>query len=133
MSAAACWCTLKTDRQVHAFLPFGAATDSFRRQGSTRSGDRHPPGNSTKTGISDGQWVWIETPRGKIKQRARLTDEVHPAMVRVQIPAMPGAEPSLHGVWESNSNVLCPCDPEQRNPEVGGWPHTALLCKVYAS
>ena len=57
-----------------------------------------------------------------------------PAMVRVQhgwwFPEKPAAEPSLHGIWESNSNVLCPVEPEYCNPEVGGWPHTALLCKV---
>ncbi len=85
--------------------------------------------------ISDGDWIWIETPRGKIRQRARLTDEVHPSMLRAQhgwwFPDKPGAEPSLHGVWESASNVLCPVGAEYCNPEVGGWPHTALLCKAY--
>jgi len=34
--------------------------------------DIHPE-TAQKLWISDGQWVWIETPRGKIKQRARLT------------------------------------------------------------
>jgi thiosulfate reductase/polysulfide reductase chain A len=93
------------------------------------------PETARKLGVSDGDWIWIETLRGRIKQRARLTDEVHSAMVRVQhgwwFPDMPGAKPSLHGVWESNSNVLCPVDAEYCNVEVGGWPHTALLCKVY--
>jgi thiosulfate reductase/polysulfide reductase chain A len=93
------------------------------------------PETARKLGVSDGDWIWIETLRGRIKQRARLTDEVHSAMVRVQhgwwFPDMPGAKPSLHGVWESNSNVLCPVDAEYCNAEVGGWPHTALLCKVY--
>jgi anaerobic selenocysteine-containing dehydrogenase len=96
--------------------------------------DIHPK-TAQELGISNGDWVLIETPRGKIRQRARLTDEVHPAMVRAQhgwwFPGMSGAEPSLHGIWESNSNVLCPIGPEYCNPEVGGWPHTALLCKVY--
>ena len=96
--------------------------------------DIHPE-TATRLGIAEGDWVWIETPKGKIKQRARLSDEVHPAMVRVQhgwwFPQMPGEEPSLHGLWESNINVLCPIDPEYCNVEVGGWPHTALLCKVY--
>ena len=93
------------------------------------------PNTAMEKGISDGDWIWIETPRGKIRQRARLTDEVHPAMVRVQhgwwFPNMPAAEPSLHGIWQSNSNVLCPVGPEYCNVEVGGWPHTALLCRIY--
>ena len=95
--------------------------------------DIHPE-TAQELGISDNDWVWIETLRGKIKQRAHLTDEVHPAMVRVQhgwwFPEEPGTEPSLHGIWESNSNVLCPIGAEYCNPETGGWPHTALLCKV---
>jgi thiosulfate reductase/polysulfide reductase chain A len=95
--------------------------------------DIHPK-TARELGISNNDWVWIETQRGRIKQRARLTDEVHPAMIRVQhgwwFPEKPGAEPSLHGVWESNSNVLCPVGPEYCNAETGGWPHTGLLCKV---
>jgi anaerobic selenocysteine-containing dehydrogenase len=93
------------------------------------------PTTARELDISDNDWVWIETPRGRIRQRARLTDGVHPAMLRAQygwwFPGKPAAEPSLHGIWESNSNVLCPVSAEYCNPEVGGWPHTALLCKVY--
>ena len=96
--------------------------------------DIHPE-TAAKLGITDGDLVWIETLRGKIQQKARVTEEVHPTMVRVQhgwwFPKMPGAEPSLHGVWESNANVLCPVDKAYCNVEIGGWPHTALLCKVY--
>lgn len=96
--------------------------------------DIHPK-TAGELNISDNDWVWIETPRGRIKQRAHLTDAVHPAMMRAQhgwwLPGEPAAEPSLYGIWESNSNVLCPVGAEYCNPEVGGWPHTALLCRVY--
>jgi thiosulfate reductase/polysulfide reductase chain A len=96
--------------------------------------DIHPE-TAMALGIADGDWVWIETLRGKIRQRARLCDEVHPSMIRVQhgwwFPNMLGGEPSLHGLWESNANILCPIDPEYCNVEIGGWPHTALLCRVY--
>jgi len=95
--------------------------------------DIHPQ-TAKSLGIADGDWVWIETLRGKIKQRARLTDEVHPSVVRVQhgwwFPEMPGEAPSLHGLWESNDNILCPVDSEYCNVEIGGWPHSALLCRV---
>ena len=96
--------------------------------------DIHPE-TAEKLGISGNDWIWIESPRGKIRQRARLTDEVHPAMLRAQygwwFPDKPAAEPSLHGLWESSANVLCPVGAEYCNPEVGGWPHTGLLCKAY--
>lgn len=96
--------------------------------------DVHPL-KAKELGIAEGDWIWIETQRGKIKQRARLTDTVHPAMVRVQhgwwFPQMLGKEPSLHGLWESNANILCPVNREYCNIEIGGWPHTALLCRIY--
>jgi len=95
--------------------------------------DIHPQ-TAKSLGIADGDWVWIETLRGKIKQRARLSDEVHPSVVRVQhgwwFPETSGEAPSLHGLWESNANVLCPVDPEYCNVEIGGWPHSALLCRI---
>lgn len=96
--------------------------------------DIHPE-TARGLGIADGDWVWAETVNGRIKQRARLTDEVHPAVVRVQygwwFPQMPGEEPGLHGVWESNANILCSIDPEYCNAEVGGWPLSGILCKIY--
>jgi len=95
--------------------------------------DLHPI-TARELGISDNNWVWIETPRGRIKQRARLTDEVHPSMLRAQygwwFPDSAAAEQSLFGIWESSSNVLCPVGAEYCNPEVGGWPHTGLLCRA---
>jgi len=36
----------------------------------------------------------------------------------------------LFGVFESNANMLCPDGPEFCSPEIGGWPHTALLCRI---
>ncbi|MGD8285558.1 MAG: hypothetical protein PVG08_15680 [Desulfobacterales bacterium] len=31
---------------------------------------------------------------------------------------------------ESNVNILCPDASEFCNPEIGSWPHSALLCRV---
>jgi hypothetical protein len=42
-----------------------------------------------------------------------------------------GAEPSLHGVWKSNCNVLTDDEPDSCNPISGGWPLRGLLCKIY--
>jgi len=36
----------------------------------------------------------------------------------------------LFGVFESNANMLCPDGPGCCSPEIGGWPHTALLCRI---
>lgn len=53
--------------------------------------------------------------------------EVHPSMVSVQhgwwFPEKPGQDPELHGLWDSNANVLTPMGEEFCSPEVGGWPY----------
>ena len=76
----------------------------------------------------------VVTPQGSIRVRAQLTDIVDPRLVDVHhgwwFPERQEAEPELFGVFESNANVLCPDGPEFCSPEIGGWPHTALLCRI---
>ena len=85
--------------------------------------------------ITDGDWVWIETRKGRIKQRARLVFGIDEKCVKTMhhfwYPEMPGEEPYLHGLWISNTNVLTEDDPELCDPVFGSWPHSALPCKVY--
>ena len=80
------------------FRQFGAG---FREQQPDPVTEIHP-NTAKKNGITDGQWIWIESPRGNIKQRARITTAVHPMVVSVQshwwFPEKPGEEPSLHGL-----------------------------------
>jgi thiosulfate reductase/polysulfide reductase chain A len=104
--------------------------------------EKHPdplveihPDTAKKLGIVNGDWAYIETRRGVIKQRARVTRGIHPKVVNVEshwwFPEQPAQEPWLHGLWQSNANVLTMDDPEACDPLTGGWPVRALLCKVY--
>jgi len=108
--------------------------DSLRKQ--------HPepivqinPQKAAELGIDDGDWVWIETPRGRVRQKCQYFKGINPRVVQAQhgwwFPELPGEEPWLHGVWESNINVVTADDPEQCNKISGNWPLRALLCKVY--
>ncbi len=85
--------------------------------------------------IADGDWVWIETRKGRIRQRARLTFGIDQTCVKTQhhfwYPELPGEEPYLHGLWESNTNVLTEDDPELCDPVFGSFPLTSIPCKVY--
>ncbi len=96
--------------------------------------DIHPD-TARELGIADGDWAYIETRRGVIKQKARLTTGIHPRVVNVEshwwFPEQPAQEPWLHGVWQSNANVLTLSDPEACDRLTGGWALRALLCKVY--
>jgi len=88
------------------------------------------PDTAGSLGIESGDWVWIESLRGRIKQRAKLTDGIHPGVIHAQHGWwFPEKEPPEYGFTESNVNVLAadmPCD-----PHTGSESLRAFLCKVY--
>jgi anaerobic selenocysteine-containing dehydrogenase len=88
------------------------------------------PETAKKYGIEDGDWAWIESPRGRIKQKARLFPGIHPSVVMATANCFYPEDPApLHGLMKSNPNVLTNnnhCDPMYGSPDL-----TALLCKVY--
>jgi thiosulfate reductase/polysulfide reductase chain A len=102
---------------------------------------RHPdpivqihPDTADKNGITNGDWVYIETPEGRIKQKAEVTTIIHPEVVSIEhgwsFPEQPGEDPNLFGVWESTAGVILPDDPELCDFQ-GGPPLRALLCRIY--
>jgi anaerobic selenocysteine-containing dehydrogenase len=88
------------------------------------------PQTAEGLGIRDGDWVWIETPRGRIRQVARLFAGMDPRVVMAQAswwyPEEPGPD---HGVWRSNANVLTSNDPPY-DPAMGSTTFRALLCRI---
>ena len=74
--------------------------------------------------------MWIETRRGKCRQKAKLTDGIDPRVVHIQhgwwFPEEPGPE---HGIWKSNANLLTSNDPPY-DPAMGTYQLRALMCKV---
>lgn len=92
------------------------------------------PETAAKLGLAEGDWAVISTPMASIRQRVHLTDAMHPKMVDAQhswwFPERNEKLPELFGVFESNTNMLCPDAPEFCSPEIGSWPHSALMCRV---
>lgn len=92
------------------------------------------PETAGALGLTEGEWVRVETPQGNIRMRLLLSDRVDRRMADADhgwwFPERREAEPELFGVFESNANVLCPDGAEFCSPEIGSWPHTALLCRV---
>lgn len=88
------------------------------------------PATAKDLGIEEGDWVYIENPRGRIKQKARLTDGINPGVVHAQHGWwFPEKDPPEYGFTESNVNVLTggmPCD-----PHTGSESWRSFLCKVY--
>lgn len=92
------------------------------------------PQTAAEGNMSEGEWVRVVSPQGSIRMRLHVTDAVDPRMADLHhgwwFPERGGSGPELFGVFESNANILCPDGPEFCSPEIGGWPHTALLCRV---
>ena len=107
---------------------------SLRRQHPYPIAQMHPE-TAARLQVNDGDWVWIETPRGRVRQKCNLFDGIDPRVVHAQhgwwYPEMPGEEPWLHGVWESNINVVVDDEPAHCNGINGGWPLRTALCKIY--
>lgn len=80
--------------------------------------------------IKDGDWVWIKTPIGRIRQKAKVTENIHPKVVCAQFgwwfPEKPGPE---HGCWDSNINAIISNNPPY-DPIIGNTTLRGLLCEV---
>jgi anaerobic selenocysteine-containing dehydrogenase/TorA maturation chaperone TorD len=91
------------------------------------------PETAKKLGIEEGDWVSVESPRGECKMKARLNAGIHPRVVHAPhswwFPEKHGSEPTLHGVWESNINILTDNEPPY-DPGFGSTPTRGLLCRV---
>ena len=92
------------------------------------------PDTASNLGIKDGDWVYIETKRGRIKQKAFLTSGIDPRVVSVAYawwyPEKGLSE--LYGWEESNINVLTN-NKQPYSREIGSPNMRGILCKVYKS
>lgn len=86
-------------------------------------------------GIKDGEWVYLETNLGKVRQQALLSEAVPPGVVQAErgwwFPEKNGADPELFGMRESNINILINDELEQCDPFTGSWNTRAVRCRVY--
>lgn len=93
------------------------------------------PATAEELGIQEEDWVWIETKRGRIKQKANLTQGVHPRVIVTQrgwwYPEKKATLSELGGCMESNTNVLTDVSDEACDPLGGSWTNRGLLCRVY--
>ncbi len=93
------------------------------------------PVTAEEYSIQEGDWVWIETKRGRIKQKADVTQAVAPRVIVTQrgwwFPEKSIYEPELGRCLESNTNVLTSTRDEDCDPLSGTWANRGLLCRIY--
>ena len=123
---------LCTTRKLAAYRHSGGRQISSLRRSHPEPVIIIHPETASKLGIENGDWVYIETKRGRIKQKADLSTGVDPRVVVVDhawwFPERGEAE--LFGWAESNYNVLTNGEPPF-NREVGSFNIRGLACKVY--
>jgi anaerobic selenocysteine-containing dehydrogenase len=109
------------------------ALPSLRKAAPEPTADIHPD-SAARFGITNKQWIIVESPRGAIKVRARVTPNIVPGVVCCQ-----------HGWWQACKELKLPgYDPyanEGANPATligtdlsdpvsGSLPHRSYLCRV---
>jgi len=90
------------------------------------------PETARKEGIEEGDWVTIESPRGKVRQRARLFAGMDPRVISAEHAWwFPENQDPRHGWEESNINLLTDDSFDHCDPAMGATPVRTLLCRVY--
>jgi anaerobic selenocysteine-containing dehydrogenase len=106
---------------------------SLRKVAPNPTAEIHPE-TAQRFGVLSGEWIAVETPSGRVRAQAQITDAI-----------LPGVVCCSHGWWEAcpelslpgfdpfseagaNQNLLVHND--QHDPVSGGTPHRSTLCRV---
>ena len=116
-------------------VPFFFHTE-YRGLPSLREKCKYPrveihPETAKIYGIRDGDWVFIESRRGRITQKALVTDGIDPRVINCQHGWWyPEDKSPEHGWRDSNANLLTSMAPPY-DRILGTYQLRALLCKIY--
>ena len=88
------------------------------------------PDIAAEKGIREGDWTYVSSPRGRIKMKAVVTEDIRQGVVNIDhgwwFPERKGPD---FGVWESNANLLTSDQPPY-DPAFGSYQLRGLLCTV---
>ncbi|RDB59295.1 dehydrogenase [Gordonibacter sp. 28C] len=91
------------------------------------------PETAKEYGLKDGDWIWIENPDGRFKQRVKIFPGVSKWCVSAEhgwwFPEQPAEEPYLFGTFDSNPNNITHVM-ETGSGGVGA-PRKNVCCKIY--
>ena len=114
-----------------AYMLTGYKNVSFLRNKRPEPTVELNPVTAEKLGLMEGEWVYIETKKGRIKQKLCLDPDLDPRLVYASFGWwFPEDTDDLYQHRKANLNVLTesdpPHDPETGSVELGGIP-----CRVY--
>jgi len=121
---------LTTRKSIYYLHSCGRQIDSLR-QGHPEPAVLIHPDTAARGAIEDGDWVYLETARGRIRQKAILSDKVDPRVVCADFgwwfPEKGCAD--LFGWSDSNINMLTD-DQKQNGAETGSENLRGMLCSI---
>ena len=89
------------------------------------------PETAKKHDMGNGDWVWIESPRGRAKARVKLNDGIDPRVVVAEHGWWyPEIKSPDHGWDISNINILTDNSHESMDPVMGATNLRSLLCNI---
>jgi anaerobic selenocysteine-containing dehydrogenase len=89
------------------------------------------PETAAKHGIAEGDWVYIESSRGKAKERAKLNTGIDPRVIVAEHGWWyPEIKDPGHGWDISNINMLTDNSHESMDPVMGSTNLRALMCTI---
>ena len=90
------------------------------------------PDTAKQKGIHEGDWIVIESPRGRIRQRAKFFEGMDPRVISAEHGWwFPEKKDPGHGWDESNINILTDNAYSNCDPAMGATHIRTLLCTVY--
>jgi anaerobic selenocysteine-containing dehydrogenase len=89
------------------------------------------PETARKEGIHEGQWVWIESPRGRVKEKAKFNKGIDPRVVVAEHGWwFPEIKEEGHGWDIANINILTDNAHETMDPAMGATNLRVCLCSI---
>jgi anaerobic selenocysteine-containing dehydrogenase len=92
------------------------------------------PTTAAEHGIANDAWVFVETPRGRVRARADVTDAIAPGTVCAYHGWWEACEPldrpALDPYSEAGANVNLLVHNDVRDPVSGAIPHRSTLCRI---
>ncbi len=109
---------------------------SLRKSAPNPTAEIHPD-TAARFGVEDDAWIVVETPTGRVRAQATVTDAIMPGVVccshgwweACEELGLPGFDP--YSAEGANQNLLV--TNELHDPVSGGTPHRSTLCRVTPS
>jgi anaerobic selenocysteine-containing dehydrogenase len=109
------------------------ALTSLRKALPEPSADVHPE-TALRYGINNKQWMTVESPRGAIKVKARVTTNIVPGVICVQHGWWQGCKelelPGYNPYETNGANPATLIGTDLADPVSGSLPHRSYLCRV---